>query len=56
LPLVLAGKQLIAVGDLYFSDDLAAAPGEVALQVVWEGAPEWKAVERSDGSRVMSDG
>jgi tRNA(Ile)-lysidine synthase len=46
LPLLFMGKKLIAVGDLYFSDELAAAPGEVAMQVVWDGAPEWKAVSR----------
>jgi tRNA(Ile)-lysidine synthase len=44
LPLIFAGKQLIAVGDLYIADDFAAAPGEVALRVHWDGAPEWKAV------------
>jgi tRNA(Ile)-lysidine synthase len=43
LPLVFAGKQLVAIGDLFFADDFAAAPGEVALHVKWEGAPEWKA-------------
>jgi tRNA(Ile)-lysidine synthase len=46
LPLVFVGKQLIAVGDLCISDDFAAVPGEVALQPVWEGAPEWRAVVR----------
>jgi tRNA(Ile)-lysidine synthase len=46
LPLVFAGKQLVAIGDLVFADDFAAAPGEVALQVKWEGAPEWKAEDQ----------
>ncbi len=48
LPLLFVGKQLIAVGELYFADDFAAAPGEVALQVRWEGAPEWRAVRNND--------
>jgi tRNA(Ile)-lysidine synthase len=46
LPLLFIGKQLIAVGDLCFAADFAAAPGEVALQVKWEDAPEWRAVTR----------
>jgi tRNA(Ile)-lysidine synthase len=44
LPYVFAGKQLLAVGDAFISAEFAAAPGEVALVPVWEGAPEWKAV------------
>jgi len=48
LPLVFAGKRLIAIADLHFSDEFAASPGEVALQVSWEGAPQWKAVRPND--------
>jgi tRNA(Ile)-lysidine synthase len=46
LPLTFVGKHLVAIADLFFADDFAAAPGEVALQVKWEGAPEWKAVSQ----------
>lgn len=49
IPLIFAGKELIAVGNIAWSDDFAAAPGDAALQVLWEGAPEWRAVcERED--------
>jgi len=44
LPLIYAGSQLLAVGDLFLTDELAAQPGEVALRVLWEGAPAWQTV------------
>jgi tRNA(Ile)-lysidine synthase len=44
LPLIFVAKQLVAVSDLCSSADYAAAPGEMALQVKWEGAPKWQAV------------
>jgi tRNA(Ile)-lysidine synthase len=39
LPLVVAGGQLVAVGDLWIESDLAAAPGDAALKPVWSGRP-----------------
>jgi tRNA(Ile)-lysidine synthase len=40
LPLVYAGKQLVAVGDLWIADEFAARNGEPAVSVVWEERPE----------------
>lgn len=45
VPLIYAGPQLIAVGDFCFSDEIAARPGERAGTIVWEGAPQWRAVD-----------
>lgn len=39
LPLVYAGKQLIAVGDLWIADDFAARNGEPAVSILWEERP-----------------
>lgn len=43
IPLVVSGRRLLAVGDLFLSDEFAAHPGEAAVRVVWEGAPRWQA-------------
>lgn len=40
LPLVYAGKQLVAVGDLWIADEFAARDGEPAVSIVWEQRPE----------------
>lgn len=45
LPLVYAGKTLVAVGDLFMADDFAAQPGEAALKVKWTSAPTWRAAQ-----------
>lgn len=39
LPLVYAGKQLVAVGDLWIAAEFAAREGEPALSIVWERRP-----------------
>lgn len=39
LPLVYAGKQLVAVGDLWIADEFAARAGEAALSIVWDARP-----------------
>ncbi|GFE87873.1 tRNA lysidine(34) synthetase TilS [Steroidobacter agaridevorans] len=39
LPLVYAGKQLVAVGDLWIADEFAATDGEPAVSIVWEHRP-----------------
>jgi tRNA(Ile)-lysidine synthase len=39
LPLVFAGSQLAAVGDLWIDVDFAAPPGLPALKPVWAGRP-----------------
>jgi tRNA(Ile)-lysidine synthase len=43
LPLIYVGDELLAVGDLAWSADFAAAEGEPALRVVLEEAPRWRA-------------
>lgn len=48
LPLVFNERRLLAIGDLFLSDEFVAQPGEAALRPFWEGAPEWKAVPRND--------
>jgi len=45
IPLIFADKTLIAVGDLAWSGEFAATPGEAALEVVWDRAPQWRAVD-----------
>ena len=39
LPLVYAGKQLVAVGDLWIAAEFATPPGERGMTVVWEQRP-----------------
>ena len=39
LPLVYAGKQLVAVGDLWIAAEFATAPGEPGLALVWDERP-----------------
>lgn len=39
LPVVYAGDRLAAVGDLWVSAELAAAPGELGLKIVWRDKP-----------------
>lgn len=39
LPLVYAGKQLVAVGDLWIADEFAAREGESAVSISWEQRP-----------------
>jgi len=40
LPLIFAGKRLVAVADLFLATEFAAAPGEPSARVVWDGRPE----------------
>jgi tRNA(Ile)-lysidine synthase len=47
LPLVYAGKQLVAVGDLWIGAEFATAPGEPGLSLVWEHRPAIVAYGRS---------
>jgi tRNA(Ile)-lysidine synthase len=39
LPLVYAGKQLVAVGDLWIAAEFAAQAGEPTMAIVWEDRP-----------------
>jgi len=45
LPLLFAGKQLVAVADLFLAAEFAAAPGEPGACIVWDGRPEIFAVD-----------
>jgi len=40
LPLLHAGRELVAVGDLWVNAAFAAGPDEGGLRIVWEGKPE----------------
>ena len=40
LPLLFAGKQLVAVGDVFIAAEFAATVGEPAARIVWDGRPE----------------
>jgi tRNA(Ile)-lysidine synthase len=44
LPLLYAGKQLIAVADRWFADEFTAKPGERAVRIVWTSQPTMYAV------------
>lgn len=39
LPLVYAGKQLVAVGDLWIAEEFAARDGEPAVSICWDRRP-----------------
>lgn len=39
LPLIYAGKQLVAVGDLWIAEEFAAHDGEPAMSIVWGQRP-----------------
>jgi len=40
LPLVFAGKRLVAVADLFIAAEFATQPGEAGVRIVWNGRPE----------------
>jgi tRNA(Ile)-lysidine synthase len=40
VPLIYAGEQLVAVGDLWIAEEFAARGGEEALRIVWEERPQ----------------
>jgi tRNA(Ile)-lysidine synthase len=40
VPLIYAGEQLVAVGDLWIAEEFAARDGEDALRIVWEERPQ----------------
>jgi tRNA(Ile)-lysidine synthase len=40
VPLIYAGEQLVAVGDLWIAEEFAARDGEEALRIVWEERPQ----------------
>lgn len=50
LPLIYAGKQLVAVGDLWIAAEFATAPGEPGLTLVWEDRPSLLAHRQIDGA------
>jgi tRNA(Ile)-lysidine synthase len=39
LPIVEAGGEIVAIGDLVYGGSLAAAPGEASWIVDWSGRP-----------------
>jgi tRNA(Ile)-lysidine synthase len=39
LPCLIAGREIVAVGDLAYGGGLAAVPGEPAWRVLWHGRP-----------------
>jgi tRNA(Ile)-lysidine synthase len=43
VPLIYAGEQLVAVGDLWIAEEFAARGGEDALRIVWEERPQIEA-------------
>jgi tRNA(Ile)-lysidine synthase len=43
VPLIYAGEQLVAVGDLWIAEEFAARDGEEALRIVWEDKPKIEA-------------
>ena len=45
VPLIYAGEQLVAVGDLWIAEEFAARHGEDALRIVWEERPQLIAAE-----------
>jgi tRNA(Ile)-lysidine synthase len=45
VPLIYAGEQLVAVGDLWVAEEFAARDGEEALRIVWEERPQLIAAE-----------
>jgi tRNA(Ile)-lysidine synthase len=47
MPLLFAGKKLVAVGDLFVGDEFIARDGQPASSVVWSGAPNWRAMGES---------
>jgi len=52
-PLIYAENTLIAVGDVFFSAELAAQSGEAALRVSWEGAPSWRAASAKNSAQAI---
>jgi len=51
LPCILAGDEVVAVGDLACGGALAAAPGEPAWRVAWHGRPTLTEAEALAGAR-----
>ena len=47
VPLIYAGEQLVAVGDLWIAEEFAARAGEEALRIVWEERPQLIAAKES---------
>ena len=45
VPLIYAGEELVAVGDLWIAEEFAARDGEDALRIVWEERPQLIAAE-----------
>jgi tRNA(Ile)-lysidine synthase len=45
VPLIYAGEQLVAVGDLWIAEEFAARDGEEAIRIVWEERPQLMANE-----------
>lgn len=48
LPLIYAGEQLVAVGDLWIAAEFATAPGQPGMTIVWEQRPTIVARPRVD--------
>ncbi len=55
LPLLFVEKQLVAIADLAWSDEFSALPGEPAIQVMWEDAPDWKAPGLESSKAAMNN-
>jgi tRNA(Ile)-lysidine synthase len=47
VPLIYAGEQLVAVGDLWIAEEFAARDSEDALRIVWEERPQLIATKES---------
>jgi tRNA(Ile)-lysidine synthase len=47
VPLIYAGEQLVAVGDLWIAEEFAARDSEEALRIVWEERPQLMAAKES---------
>ncbi|MBM0105093.1 tRNA lysidine(34) synthetase TilS [Steroidobacter sp. S1-65] len=48
LPLIYAGEQLVAVGDLWIDAQFATPPGQPGMSIVWEPRPHVLARHRAD--------
>ncbi len=55
LPLLYAGENLIAVGDLWIDADYAADAGEEAVRIVWEGRPPMHVATPDDDAALMDE-
>ena len=49
LPCLVAGGEIVAIGDLAYGAGLAAAPGEPSWRIAWHGRPLLTETEATSG-------